>query len=47
MKEREGFSTVYYEYDDTYRLVRRSLVNGEAGISYINEYTYNEQDGKC
>ncbi len=44
MKEREGFSTVNYEYDDTYRLVRRSLVNEEAGISYINEYTYNEQD---
>lgn len=44
MKEREGFSTVEYTYDDSYRLVRRSLVNESAGISYINEYTYNEQD---
>ena len=44
MKEKEGFSTVTYTYDESYRLVQRTLTNEEAGISYINTYTYNEQD---
>ena len=44
MKEKEGFSTVEYTYDDSYRLVKRTLTNEEAGISYVNNYTYNEQD---
>jgi hypothetical protein len=44
MKEQEGYSTVEYSYDDNYRLVRRTLVNGAAGIRYVNEYSYNDQD---
>jgi len=43
MKERTGHSTVQYEYDEAYRLKRRTLTNTEAGISYINEYNYNEE----
>ena len=44
MKEQSGFSVVEYSYDDSYRLVKRTLTNEEAGISYINDYTYNDQD---
>ena len=44
MKEKEGFSTIEYAYDDSYRLVKRTLTNEEAGISYVNSYTYNYQD---
>ena len=44
MKEKEGFSTIEYAYDDSYRLVKRTLTNEEAGISYVNSYTYNDQD---
>ena len=44
MKEKDGFSTIEYTYDDTYRLTQRELVNEAAGITYINNYTYNEQD---
>ncbi len=44
MQEENGFSTVTFDYDDSYHLVRRTLTNEEAGITYINEYTYNEQD---
>lgn len=44
MKEQEGYSTVEYSYDDNYRLVRRTLVNEAAGIRYVNEYSYNDQD---
>lgn len=44
MKEKEGFSTIEYIYDDSYRLVKRTLTNEEAGISYVNDYTYNDQD---
>jgi len=44
MKEKEGFSTVEYTYDDEYRLIKRTLTNEQAGISYINDYTYNDQD---
>ena len=42
MKEKEGYSTVHYTYDDSRNLVRRTLVNEQAGISYTNEYTYND-----
>ena len=44
MKEKEGYSTIEYAYDDSYRLVKRTLTNEEAGISYVNSYTYNDQD---
>ena len=44
MTEQEGHSDVTYEYDSQYRLVRRTLINQEAGIRYIHEYTYNERD---
>ena len=44
MQEQDGFSTVEYSYDDSYRLVRRTLVNEAAGIRYIIEYSYNDQD---
>jgi hypothetical protein len=44
MKEKDGFSTITYSYDDSYRLVKRTLTNEEAGISYVNDYTYNDQD---
>ena len=44
MKEQDGYSTVEYSYDDNYRLVRRTLVNEAAGIRYVNEYSYNDQD---
>ena len=44
MKEKEGFSTIEYTYDDSYRLIKRTLTNEEVGISYVNSYTYNDQD---
>ena len=44
MKEKNGFSTVTYDYDQNFHLIRRTLTNQQAGISYINDYTYNEQD---
>ena len=44
MKEKEGFSTIEYTYDDSYRLVKRTLTNEEAGIRYVNDYTYNDKD---
>ena len=44
MKEKDGFSTVTYDYDQGFRLIRRTLTNKQAGISYINDYTYNSQD---
>ncbi len=44
MREQNGFSTVEYTYDDSYRLVKRTLTNDDAGISYINDYSYNDQD---
>jgi len=43
MQEKEGVSLVTYDYDDRYRLVRRTLKNDAAGISYINDYTYNDR----
>ena len=44
MTEQEGHSDVTYTYDSQYRLIRRTLTNEAAGIRYIHEYTYNEQD---
>ncbi len=44
MKEKEGFSIVEYKYDENYRLIQRTLTNETAGISYVNDYTYNNQD---
>jgi hypothetical protein len=44
MTEQEGFSIVEYHYDNLYRLTSRKLTNQQAGITYIHEYTYNEED---
>ena len=44
MKEKDGFSIITYTYDDNYHLIQRTLTNEDAGISYINDYTYNDQD---
>ena len=43
MTEKEGHSEVEYTYDSRYRLVRRTLTNTVANITYINEYTYNDE----
>ena len=43
MAEKEGFSLVSYEYDKQYRLVRRTLENPVAGITYVHEYTYTAE----
>lgn len=43
MTEQTGHSTVAYEYDNLFRLKRRTLTNAEASITYINEYNYNER----
>jgi hypothetical protein len=43
MTEQTGHSTVQYEYDDNFRLRQRILTNTEANITYVNEYSYNEQ----
>jgi hypothetical protein len=44
MTEKEGHTDVEYVYDSLCRLVRRTLTNQQAGIRYINEYTYNTDD---
>lgn len=44
MKEKDGFSLVEYTYDDSYHLTQRTLTNETAGIRYVNDYTYNDQD---
>ena len=44
MKEQDGYSLVEYTYDDSYHLIERTLKNEKAGISYVNEYKYNDQD---
>lgn len=45
MKEESGQnSTVEYTYDESYRLVKRMLTNAAAGITYIHEYTYGDDD---
>ena len=43
MTEKEGYSLVKYEYDSQCRLLRRTLENPVAGITYVHEYTYNAQ----
>ena len=43
MTEKEGYSEVKYEYDSLSRLVRKTVTNPVAGISYVNEYTYNAE----
>ena len=45
MAEKEGHSDVVYEYNTHYRLTRRTLTNQQAGIRYVNEYTYTS-DGE-
>ena len=42
-EENGGFSNVDFEYDDDYQLVRRTLTNSEAGIRYVNDYTWNDE----
>ena len=44
MLERQGMSVIDYEYDKKNRLVRRTLTNQAANITYINEYIYNDDD---
>lgn len=44
MEEQQGRSVVEYHYDDRYRIKRRTLTNQEAGIRYVNDYTYNDDD---
>ncbi len=43
MTEKEGYSILSYDYDDHRRVSKKTLHNPVAGITYINEYTYNEQ----
>jgi hypothetical protein len=43
-EEKGGYSTLVFTYDDNYRLKRRTLTNTEAGIRYVNEYTWNDDD---
>lgn len=43
MTEKEGYSLVSYEYDNQYRLLRRTLENPVAGITYVHEYTYTAE----
>lgn len=44
MLERQGMSIIDYEYDKQNRLVKRTLTNKAANITYVHEYTYNEND---
>ncbi len=44
MLERQGMSVIDYEYDKQNRLVKRTLTNKAACITYINEYIYNDDD---
>lgn len=44
MLERSGMSVIDYEYDNRNRLVKRTLTNQAAKITYINEYIYNDDD---
>lgn len=44
MLERQGMSIINYEYDAQNRLVKRTLTNKAANITYIHEYVYNEKD---
>ena len=45
MAEQQGHSVIDYQYDEQYRLQRRTLTNAEAGIRYVHDYTYND-DGE-
>lgn len=44
MLERQGMSIIDYEYDKQNRLIKRTLTNKAANITYIHEYTYNDDD---
>ena len=44
MAEQKGHSVIEYTYDNQYRLIRRTLTNTEAGIRYVHDYTYTEED---
>lgn len=45
MKEATGEkSSLQFEYDDQLRLVRRTLTNESAGIRYVNDYVYDDDD---
>lgn len=44
MLERSGMSVIDYEYDKRNRLVKRTLTNKAANITYINEYIYDDKD---
>ena len=44
MLERQGMSVIDYEYDKQNRLVKRTLTNKAASITYVNEYIYNDDD---
>ena len=44
MLERQGMSVIDYEYDKQNRLIRRTLTNKAASITYVHEYVYNEND---
>ncbi|MBR1687072.1 MAG: hypothetical protein IJ710_00875 [Prevotella sp.] len=43
-EQQGGKSSVDYSYDQERRLVKRTLINATAGIKYVNEYTYNDDD---
>lgn len=42
--EDDGCSTVTFEYDSRQRLSKRTLDNITAGVRYVNEYVYNDDD---
>ncbi len=44
MLERSGMSVIEYEYDKKNRLMKRTLTNQAAHITYTNEYIYDEND---
>lgn len=44
MLERSGMSVIDYEYDKRNRLIKRTLTNKAANITYINEYIYDDKD---
>lgn len=43
MTEKEGYSEVTYDYDQHYRLKRRTLRNPVADVTYINDYVYDDE----
>ena len=44
MTEKDGHSDVEFVYSNSHHLLRRTLTNSDAGITYIHEYTYNQTD---